>query len=75
MKNKIKRIKIQPKCITRKYDEIFVPEIRMCGKWLKEIGFLSNRHIIIDYRKNKITIRLDKTEKSQLLTASVASCR
>jgi toxic protein SymE len=60
MKNNIKRIKIQPKYISRTWDQIRVPEIRMCGKWLKEIGFDYNRHIIVECKKNKIIITLDK---------------
>ncbi len=59
MKNNTKRIKIQPKAVLRKWDRINVPEIRLSGKWLEEIGFHYNRHVRIDYEKNKITIRPD----------------
>lgn len=55
-----RRIKIQPKYISRTYDNVFVPEIRLSDKWLKESGFDFHKHILIHQEKNKLIITLDK---------------
>ena len=57
---KFRRLKIQPKFISRVYDEVFVPEIRFSGKWLQESGFDFDKHILIQQEKNKLTITLDE---------------
>ncbi|WP_294197666.1 SymE family type I addiction module toxin [uncultured Chryseobacterium sp.] len=41
-----------------------LPEIRLCGKWLQEIGFEQGNTIKVQQRKNKITITLDPQEKN-----------
>ncbi|KQM36546.1 SymE family type I addiction module toxin [Chryseobacterium sp. Leaf201] len=40
-----------------------LPEIRLCGKWLKDIGFEHGQTIKVQQRKNKITITLDQQKK------------
>ena len=35
----------------------FVPEIRLSGKWLKELGFKQGQSIIITCEEDKITIQ------------------
>jgi toxic protein SymE len=60
----MKKIKIQPKHRKRTYDEIWIPEIKMEGKWLRELGFEIGDQIEIKQQKNKLTITLiDKKEK------------
>lgn len=56
---KFRRLKIQPKFISRTYDDIFIPEIRLSGKWLQESGFDFDQHILVQQEKNKLTITLD----------------
>jgi len=34
-----------------------VPEIRLCGKWLREVGFKSGDFVEITSEMNKITIQ------------------
>lgn len=41
-----------------------LPEIRLCGKWLQEIGFEQGNTIKVQQRKNKINITLDRQEKN-----------
>ncbi|MGS2763704.1 SymE family type I addiction module toxin [Sinomicrobium sp. M5D2P9] len=42
---------------------IIIPEIRLCGKWLQDIGFEHGQTIKVKQEKNKITITVD--EKNQ----------
>jgi hypothetical protein len=35
----------------------YVPGLRIAGNYLKEINFSVNDHVIINYRKNRITIK------------------
>lgn len=53
--------KFQPR--ERKYTP--VPEIRLEGRWLKELGFEIGKEIEIKQQKNKLTIKLinKKNEK------------
>jgi toxic protein SymE len=39
---------------------IIVPEIRLRGKWLDEIGFEEGKMVNIQQKKNKIIITVDK---------------
>jgi len=52
-----RRLKIQPKHIARSYNRYVVfPEIRLCGKWLKEIGFDCGQFVTVLHEKNIIII-------------------
>lgn len=55
---KTKRLKIYQKFRTRAWDSIVVPEIRLEGKWLQELGFEIGKEIEIREQKNKLTITL-----------------
>ena len=44
----MKKIKIQPKHRRRTYDEIWIPEIRMEGKWLEKLGFKQGEHVKVE---------------------------
>lgn len=49
-------LKIQPKHVRRSGYSIVVPEIRLCGKWLDEIGFRSEKKILVICEEKKITL-------------------
>lgn len=52
-----RRLKIQPKHITRSYNRyVIFPEIRLCGKWLQKIGFNHGNFVTIEHHQNKIII-------------------
>lgn len=52
-----RRLKIQPKHITRPYHRyVIFPEIRLCGKWLQDIGFNYGNFVTIEHQQNKIII-------------------
>lgn len=56
----MKKIKIQPKLRKRASDEIWIPEIKMEGKWLEELGFKVGAQIQIEQQPQKLTITLLK---------------
>jgi toxic protein SymE len=53
---KLRKKKIYKKTRERTYDTIHVPEIRLEGKWLEELGFKEGCDIVIQSRQNKLTI-------------------
>lgn len=56
-----RRLKIQPKYFARAYMRyVAFPEIRLCGKWLQNIGFNSGDFVTIEQRQNKIIITANK---------------
>ena len=56
--NKPRKLKIYRKFQPREWKYIPVPEIRLEGKWLKELGFEIGKEIEIKQQKNKLTITL-----------------
>ena len=63
--NRFRRLKVYQKFQPRLWKYIPVPEIRLEGKWLKELGFEIGKEIEIKQQKNKLTITLtdQKNEK------------
>jgi len=57
----IRKLKIYQKFQSRERKSITVPEIRLEGKWLQELGFEIGKEIEIKQQQNKLTITL--TEK------------
>ena len=61
MENKSKvngkrKIKIYPKCVSRSYGIVVVPEIRLSGRWVERMNFKVGQHIEITYEENIIFI-------------------
>ncbi|PVH25501.1 SymE family type I addiction module toxin [Sphingobacterium corticibacter] len=56
-----RKLKIQGKFRKRRWDSISVPEIRLEGKWMEEVGFKQGQYVNIQVAKNKLIIRIDKT--------------
>ncbi len=56
-----RKLKIYQKYQPREWKYIPVPEIRLAGRWLKELGFEIGKDIDVKQQKNKLTITL--TEK------------
>lgn len=61
MKQSAKRqLKIHRKYISRSYSRhVIFPEIRLCGKWLKEIGFTCDKFVTVQHQQNKIVITVN----------------
>lgn len=60
-----RRLKIIGKFRRRAWDGIFVPKIRLEGKWLEKIGFEIGQEVLIKEQQNKITITTIKIEKKK----------
>jgi toxic protein SymE len=63
--SRFRKLKIYQKHQPREWKYIAVPEIRLEGIWLKELGFEIGKEIEIKQQKNKLTITLTnkKNEK------------
>ena len=56
-KNDIRQLKIATQYQPRsRYKLIKVPEIRLVGKWLRELGFTEGNFVELQLKQNKITI-------------------
>lgn len=61
--SKSRKLKIHTKYQTKTYRGITIPEIRLEGKWLDELGFKQGQIINIEQEKNKLIITIDKEEE------------
>jgi len=59
MKNS-RKLKIHSKFQTRTSNHITIPSIILEGKWLEKLGFDKGKMVIIEQKKNKLTITLEK---------------
>ena len=59
---KSRTLKIYPKIRFRTWDRITVPEIRLQGIWLRELGFKQGKQIKIEEHKNRLIITLEDKE-------------
>ena len=55
-----RKLKIHAKHRLRRWDSTVVPEIRLEGKWLSELGFEQGKQFSIVERKNKLIITVNK---------------
>ncbi|MCQ4141174.1 type I toxin-antitoxin system SymE family toxin [Chryseobacterium sp. EO14] len=55
-----RKLKIYSRFQKSSYKLIIVPEIRLRGKWLDEIGFGEGKMVNIQQKKNKIIITVDE---------------
>jgi toxic protein SymE len=58
-----RKLKIHSKFRTRRWDNTTVPEIRLEGRWLEEVGFKEGERVKIHIEKNKLTITIDNGQK------------
>lgn len=60
-----RHLKVYEKYNSRSYHRYVVfPEIRLCGKWLQDIGFEHGQTIKVKQEKNKITITIDEENQT-----------
>jgi toxic protein SymE len=60
---KIRILKVHSKFRARTWDNTFIPEIRLEGKWLEELGFRSGKQVMIIEKRNKLIITVKKEAK------------
>lgn len=62
--SKARKLKIYAKYQSRRWGGgVSIPEIRLEGKWLDELGFKKGQTVIIEQEQNKLTITLDNGQK------------
>ncbi|MEO6301619.1 MAG: SymE family type I addiction module toxin [Bacteroidia bacterium] len=54
--SKQKQLKISARFQGRQFNYVGVPEIRLCGKWLKQLGFNSGQSVTVTQKHGKILI-------------------
>ena len=47
------------------YRYVILPEIRLCGKWLRDSGFDCGQSVTVLYQKDKIIITLDNETETE----------
>ncbi|WBX76696.1 SymE family type I addiction module toxin [Tenacibaculum ovolyticum] len=62
---RFRKLKIYQKHKPREWKYITVPEIRLQGKWLNELGFKIGKEIEVKQQKNKLTITLTNKKKGK----------
>ncbi len=65
-KNLKRHLKVYHKHFDRAYAQsVTFPEIRLCGKWVKDIGFDCGQDITISHQRNKIIITKSQTKSER----------
>ena len=60
-----RQLKVHRKNVSRAYHQyVCFPEIRLCGKWLKDMGFHCGKSVTVRHEKNKIVITIDNDTKT-----------
>lgn len=60
-KDKERRLKVNSKVFQRQYNRyVLFPEIRLCGKWLQDLGFESGNYVTVECKNNEIRITLEQ---------------
>ncbi|WP_018343945.1 SymE family type I addiction module toxin [Cytophaga aurantiaca] len=55
-----KELKIRPLYRKNRYSESIVPEIRLNGKWLSDLGFEQGKKVQVEFVKGQIILRIDE---------------
>ena len=54
----VRSLKIQPRFRENAYSTVDVPEIKLCGNWLSQLGFCQGRRVIITTMNELLIVRL-----------------
>jgi toxic protein SymE len=63
--SRFRKLKIHSKFRTRRWDNTTVPEIRLEGRWLEELGFEEGGQVKIEQQRHRLTITLHQEEKEK----------
>lgn len=63
--SRFRKLKIHSKFRTRRWDNTTVPEIRLEGRWLEELGFEEGGQVKIEQQRHKLTITLHQEEEKE----------
>jgi len=67
---KVRKLKIHSKLKPRTNGYIHIPEIRLEGKWLKELGFNEGQEVRIQQGKKRLIITLNEEKQPPFNTFS-----
>ena len=59
----VRSLTIQPRFRESVYASKRVPEIRLCGEWLKKLGFVQGRKVVITTMSELLIVRLESENK------------
>jgi hypothetical protein len=59
----VRSLKIQPRIRESVFPSKDVPEIRLCGEWLKKLGFCQGKRVIVTTMNELLIIRLQEENK------------
>jgi toxic protein SymE len=60
-----RRLKIAAKYVVREsLAPVVFPEIRLCGKWLQELGFSCGEMVIVQFKNSQLIITSEKPPDS-----------
>ncbi len=59
-----KQLKVHSKYFSRVQRSVLFPEIRLCGKWLQDLGFNCGQEVHVKQEFNKITITVESLKGS-----------
>lgn len=59
----VRSLTIQPRFRESVFASKHVPEIRLCGKWLKKLGFVQGKKVIITTMNELLIVRLEVEDK------------
>ena len=65
LRPRVRTLKIQPKTIVNVFNLKHVPEIKLCGNWLEELGFHHGKRVSITSMNGLLIIRL-QTDKDPI---------
>lgn len=58
-----RKVKLQPKYRRLAYSHKIVPELKLSGVWLEEIGFVAGQTVTITIGNQELVIKPDKSDK------------
>jgi len=59
----VRSLTIQPRFRESVFASKHVPEIRLCGEWLKKFGFVQGRKVVITTMNELLIVRLEAESK------------
>jgi hypothetical protein len=54
----VRSLKIQPRFRENAYSTVDVPEIKLCGNWLSQLGFCQGRRVVVTTMNELLIVRL-----------------
>jgi len=53
----VRSLTIQPRIRVSRYNNKSVPEIKLCGNWLKDAGFNINKKVLVTTRREMLIVK------------------